>query len=105
MSVYSVLTLADGFRERSIFSFSRREFRYHVPPGTTYSNSVKLNKGGHCMAKLILKRTTKTTVTEEIELIPAVPGEEQEHRYLKVCGYEDHLDFEFKSGFETEVQM
>ena len=40
------------------------------------------------MAKLISKRTTKTTtVTEEIELIPAVPGEEQEHRYLKVCGY------------------
>ena len=38
------------------------------------------------MAKLITKKTT-TTVTEEIELVPADPGEEINHRYMKVCGY------------------
>ena len=40
------------------------------------------------MAKLVNKRTTTTTtVTEEVELIPAAPGEEINHRYMKVCGY------------------
>ena len=38
------------------------------------------------MAKLVTKKTT-TTVTEEVELIPATPGEEINHRYMKVCGY------------------
>ena len=38
------------------------------------------------MAKLVSKKTT-TTVTEEVEIIPATPGTEQGHRYLKVCGY------------------
>ena len=38
------------------------------------------------MAKLVSKRIT-TTVTEEMEIIPAAPGEEKGHRYLKVCGY------------------
>ena len=34
------------------------------------------------MAKLVNKRTTTTTtVTEEVELIPATPGEEMNHRY------------------------
>lgn len=37
------------------------------------------------MAKLVKKRTT-TTVTEEIEIIPADPGEEINHRFMKVCG-------------------
>lgn len=35
------------------------------------------------MAKLVSKRIT-TTVTEEMELVPATPGEEKGHRYLKV---------------------
>lgn len=38
------------------------------------------------MAKLVTKRTT-TTVTEEVEIVPATPGEEIGHRFLKVCGY------------------
>ena len=38
------------------------------------------------MAKLVTKKTT-TTVTEEVELIPAAPGEEINHRFMKVCGY------------------
>ena len=40
------------------------------------------------MAKLVNKKTTTTTtVTEEVELVPATPGEEMNHRYMKVCGY------------------
>ena len=38
------------------------------------------------MAKLITKKTT-TTVTEEIEIVPAASGEEVNHRYMKVGGY------------------
>jgi len=38
------------------------------------------------MAKLVSKKTT-TTVTEEIAIVPAAPGEEKGHRYMKVHGY------------------
>ena len=38
------------------------------------------------MAKLVTKRTT-TTVTEEVEIIPAAPGDEINHRIMKVKGY------------------
>ena len=38
------------------------------------------------MAKLVSKRII-TTVTEEVEIVPAVSGVEKGHRYLKVCGY------------------
>ena len=38
------------------------------------------------MAKLVSKKTT-TTVTEEVEIIPAAPGDEINHRFMKVCGY------------------
>ena len=38
------------------------------------------------MAKLITKKTT-TTVTEEVEVVPAASGEEINHRYMKVGGY------------------
>jgi hypothetical protein len=38
------------------------------------------------MAKLITKKTT-TTVTEEVEIVPAASGEEINHRYMKVGGY------------------
>ena len=38
------------------------------------------------MVKLITKKTT-TTVTEEVELVPAAPGKEISHRFMKVCGY------------------
>lgn len=37
------------------------------------------------MAKLVSKKTT--TVTEEVEIVPATPGAEKGHHYLKVCGY------------------
>lgn len=42
------------------------------------------------MAKLISKKTT-TTVTEEVEIVPAAPGDEKGHRYLTVGGYGDYL--------------
>ena len=38
------------------------------------------------MARLVTKKTT-TTVTEEVEIVPATPGDEIGHRYMKVCGY------------------
>ena len=38
------------------------------------------------MAKLITKKTT-TTVTEEVEIVPAASGEEINHRYIKVGSY------------------
>jgi hypothetical protein len=38
------------------------------------------------MAKLITKKTI-TTVTEEVEIVPAASGEEINHRYMKVGGY------------------
>lgn len=38
------------------------------------------------MVKLVSKKTT-TTVTEEIQMVPAVPGEEKGHRFLRVSGY------------------
>lgn len=38
------------------------------------------------MAKLITKKTT-TTITEEVEIVPAASGEEINHRYMKVGGY------------------
>ena len=38
------------------------------------------------MAKLVSKKTT-TTVTEEIAIVPAAPGEEKGHRFMKVHGY------------------
>ena len=41
------------------------------------------------MAKLISKKTT-TTVTEEVEIVPAAPGEAKGHRYLTVGGYGDY---------------
>ena len=38
------------------------------------------------MAKLVKKKTT-TTVTEEVEIIPAAPGEEIGHRFMTVHEY------------------
>ena len=38
------------------------------------------------MAKLVSKKTT-TTVTEEIAIVPVVPGEEKGYRFMKVHGY------------------
>ena len=43
------------------------------------------------MAKLISKKTI-TTVTEEVEIVPAASGEEKGHRYLTVGGYDDITD-------------
>lgn len=37
------------------------------------------------MAKLVSKKTT-TTVTEEVEIVPAAPGDEINHRFMKVYG-------------------
>ena len=41
------------------------------------------------MARLVKTRTT-TTVTEEVELVPAAAGAEIGHRYLTVCGYGEY---------------
>lgn len=41
------------------------------------------------MAKLVTKRTT-TTVTEEVELVPAPAGAEIGHRFFTVSGYGDY---------------
>ena len=38
------------------------------------------------MAKVVTKKVT-TTVTEEVELVPAVSGEDHGHRYMRVHGY------------------
>ncbi len=42
------------------------------------------------MAKLVSRKTT-TTVTEEVEIVPAATGEDKGHRYLTVGGYGDYL--------------
>lgn len=45
------------------------------------------------MARLVKTRTT-TTVTEEVELVPAATGAEIGHRYLTVCGYLEYCGAE-----------
>ena len=45
------------------------------------------------MAKLV-KKTTTTTVTEEIDIVPEDAGEEIEYRFLTVHGYGEYQDEE-----------
>ena len=42
------------------------------------------------MANLVKKKTT-TTVTEEVEIIPAAPGEEIGHRFMTVHEYGQYI--------------
>ncbi|WP_287683148.1 SymE family type I addiction module toxin [Bacteroides sp.] len=56
------------------------------------------------MAKLVSKKTT-TTVTEEVEIVPATPGAEKGHHYLKVCGYGTYLDAEGEKAEKPQINM
>ena len=56
------------------------------------------------MAKLVSKRIT-TTVTEEMEIIPAIPGEEKGHRYLKVCGYGTFRDADGDEVIKPQINL
>ena len=56
------------------------------------------------MAKLISKKTT-TTVTEEVEIIPAAPGAEINHRYMKVCGYGTYRGDDGKDEFKPQINL
>ena len=58
------------------------------------------------MAKLVNKKTTTTTtVTEEVELVPATPGEEINHRYMKVCGYGTYRGEEGESVNKPQILL
>ena len=56
------------------------------------------------MAKLVSKRIT-TTVTEEMEIIPALPGEEKGHRYLKVCGYGTYKNSDGDAVVKPQINL
>ncbi|WP_274939929.1 SymE family type I addiction module toxin [Chordicoccus furentiruminis] len=56
------------------------------------------------MAKLVSKRTT-TTVTEEVELIPAVPGEMKGHRFMKVGGYGTYRGADGKDVGKPQINL
>lgn len=56
------------------------------------------------MAKLITKRTT-TTVTEEVEIVPSAPGEDQGHRYLKVSGYGSYLGEDGREKAKPHINL
>ena len=56
------------------------------------------------MAKLVSKRIT-TTVTEEMELVPVIPGEEKGHRYLKVCGYGTYRDADGDEVVKPQINL
>ena len=56
------------------------------------------------MAKLVSKRTT-TTITEEMEIVPSVPGEEIGHRYLKVHGYGDYQGTDGKRYKKPQINL
>lgn len=56
------------------------------------------------MAKLVSKKTT-TTVTEEVEIVPATPGAEKGHHYLKVRGYGTYLDAEGEKAEKPQINM
>ena len=56
------------------------------------------------MAKLVSKKTT-TTVTEEVEIVPATPGAEKGHHFQKVCGYGTYLDAEGEKAEKPQINM
>lgn len=56
------------------------------------------------MTKLISKKTI-TTVTEEVEIVPATPGVEKGHHFLKVCGYGTYLDADGEKTEKPQINM
>ena len=56
------------------------------------------------MAKLVSKRIT-TTVTEEMEIVPAASGVEKGHRYLKVCGYGTYRDVDGDEVVKPQINL
>ena len=56
------------------------------------------------MAKLISKKTT-TTVTEEVEMVPAAPGEEKSHRFLKVSGYGSFRGTDGEEHYKPRINL
>lgn len=56
------------------------------------------------MAKLVSKKTT-TTVTEEVEIVPATPGAEKGHRFMKVCGYGTYLDSDGEKVEKPQINL
>ena len=58
------------------------------------------------MAKLVIKKTiTTTTVTEEVEFVPVDPGEEMNHHYMKVCGYDTYRGDDGKSVDKPQILL
>ena len=56
------------------------------------------------MAKLIKTKTT-TTVTEEIELSPAVPGKEISHRCMTVNGYGEYTGDDGRQHVKPKINL
>ena len=56
------------------------------------------------MPKLVKRRTT-TTVTEEMELIPTVPGEEIGHRVMTVCGYGEYKSADGGRAVKPQINL
>ena len=56
------------------------------------------------MAKLISKKTT-TTVTEEVEMVPAAPGEEKNHRFLRVSGYGSYRGTDGEEYYKPRINL
>lgn len=54
------------------------------------------------MAKLV-KRTT--TVTEEVEIVPAAAGAEVGRRFLTVSGYGDYLDADGRRVAKPQINL
>ena len=54
------------------------------------------------MAKLVSKKIT-TTVTEEVEIVPATPGETKGHRYMRVHGYGSYLGPDGKENSKPQI--
>ena len=56
------------------------------------------------MAKLVSKKIT-TTVTEEIEIVPVVPGEMQGHRIIKVGGYGTYRGSDGSEVYKPQINL
>lgn len=56
------------------------------------------------MVKLISKKTT-TTVTEEVKMVPAAPGEEKKHRLLKVSGYGSYRGSDGEEYYKPRINL
>lgn len=56
------------------------------------------------MAKLVSKTTT-TTVTEEIVIVPTSPGEEKGHRFMKVHGYGSYLGSDGEEMSKPQINL